>query len=71
MNKLPKRIFKCTKCGRYTLRRDRCPHCNGLVMSAHPPRWSPFDKFVNYRVSHKKLIKKIVSNQDALGVSNE
>jgi len=25
------------KCGRYTLRSDKCPVCGGAVKSAHPP----------------------------------
>ena len=29
-------INKCLKCGRYTLRKDFCPHCGGKVASAHP-----------------------------------
>ena len=33
-------IHKCVKCGRYTLRSDRCPSCGGEVRSAHPPNIS-------------------------------
>lgn len=48
-------IHKCTVCGRYTLRRDKCPICGGQVKVAHPPRFSPEDKYVKYRYMMKKL----------------
>ncbi|MCD6420929.1 MAG: ribosome biogenesis protein [Thaumarchaeota archaeon] len=34
---MPSLLNKCTKCGRYTLRSDKCPVCGGAVKSAHPP----------------------------------
>lgn len=42
-------IRKCTKCGRYTLK-DRCPICGSETVSPHPPRFSPEDRYVAYRV---------------------
>lgn len=50
---MPRKLFKCTKCGRYTLRRDNCPYCGEKVKSAHPPRWSPYDRLSKYRVLFK------------------
>mgnify|MGYP000020469086 CR=1 FL=1 len=44
-----KKIFKCTVCGAYTLRTDKCPKCGGIVRPAHPPRFSPLDKYGKYR----------------------
>jgi H/ACA ribonucleoprotein complex subunit 3 len=48
-------LRKCTVCGRYTLREDRCPLCGGRVVVPHPPRFSPEDKYVAYRYTMKKL----------------
>ena len=46
------KIRKCKKCGRYTLK-ERCPECGAETVSAHPPRFSPEDKYGKYR----RLIK--------------
>ncbi|MCS7127857.1 MAG: RNA-protein complex protein Nop10 [Sulfolobales archaeon] len=43
---------RCIKCGRYTLK-DRCPICSSQVIVPHPPRFSPEDRFVEYRVKAK------------------
>ncbi|NPA76285.1 MAG: RNA-protein complex protein Nop10 [Candidatus Diapherotrites archaeon] len=42
------RLRKCPKCGRYTLK-DVCPVCGEKTVSAHPPRFSPEDKWGEYR----------------------
>ena len=44
---------KCVRCGRYTLRRDKCPVCGGELVVPHPPRFSPEDKYVEYRLKMK------------------
>jgi H/ACA ribonucleoprotein complex subunit 3 len=44
---------KCTKCGRYTLSKDKCPFCGGDLVVPHPPRFSPEDKYVMYRLKMK------------------
>jgi len=44
---------KCTKCGRYTLSKDKCPHCGGELVVPHPPRFSPEDKYVEHRLKIK------------------
>ncbi len=51
------RIRKCIKCSRYTLQ-DRCPECGSETRIAHPPRFSPEDKYVRYRLIAKSIIKK-------------
>ena len=61
---MPRRIFKCTKCGRYTLNREKCPYCGAPVVSAHPPRWSPHNRFVEYRVRYKSKLKRLISTDD-------
>ncbi|MEM1532560.1 MAG: RNA-protein complex protein Nop10 [Desulfurococcaceae archaeon] len=43
---------RCIKCRRYTLK-DRCPICGSQVVTPHPPRFSPEDRFVEYRVKAK------------------
>ncbi len=44
---------KCVKCGRYTLNRDKCPVCGGELVVPHPPRFSPEDKYLVYRLKMK------------------
>jgi H/ACA ribonucleoprotein complex subunit 3 len=44
---------KCTKCGRYTLSKDKCPFCGGDLVVPHPPRFSPEDKYGMYRLKMK------------------
>jgi H/ACA ribonucleoprotein complex subunit 3 len=44
---------KCTKCGRYILSKDKCPFCGGDLIVPHPPRFSPEDKYVMYRLKMK------------------
>ncbi len=42
------KLKKCPKCGRYTLK-DVCPACKVKTISAHPPKFSPEDKYGKYR----------------------
>ncbi len=51
-------LRRCKKCGRYTLRRDRCPYCGGEVENPHPPKYSPDDRYFMHR-----LFMKIMSGQ--------
>jgi len=48
---------KCVNCGRYTLRQDKCPVCGSEVRIPHPPRFSPEDRYVRYRLAMKKLVE--------------
>ena len=41
-------MLKCAECGRYTLS-EKCPNCGGKVVSVHPARYSPDDKYARYR----------------------
>jgi len=52
-------IRKCTKCGTYTLK-PSCPKCGVETKVAHPPKFSPEDKYVKYRVL-MKLSKEVSS----------
>jgi H/ACA ribonucleoprotein complex subunit 3 len=47
-------LRKCEKCGRYTLKRDVCAYCGGNVRIPHPPKFSPDDKYLKYRMAVKK-----------------
>lgn len=53
---------KCSKCSKYTLRRDKCPYCGGELHVPHPPRFSPEDKYVELRLRMK--IESGVLNTD-------
>lgn len=56
---LPWLLRKCTVCGRYTLKRERCPYCGGVTRIPHPAKFSPDDKYSRYRRLMKKLAGKI------------
>ena len=43
-----KRIRKCGSCATYTLS-ESCPKCAGKTLTAHPPKFSPEDKYAEYR----------------------
>ncbi|MBS7659406.1 MAG: RNA-protein complex protein Nop10 [Candidatus Bathyarchaeia archaeon] len=47
-------LRKCLNCGRYTLNKDKCPICGGLVRIPHPPKFSPEDKYLKYRMVLKE-----------------
>jgi len=60
---MPKMLHKCIKCGRYTLNNEKCPICGSKVILAHPPRFSPVDKYGEYRRKLKKAIGDGGSNR--------
>lgn len=47
------RLRKCEKCGGYTLKDDVCPRCGGNVRIPHPPKFSPDNKYLEYRMALK------------------
>jgi H/ACA ribonucleoprotein complex subunit 3 len=49
------RLRKCPKCGRYTLK-EICPVCGTPTKSAHPPRFSPVDRWGEYRRKAKLIL---------------
>ncbi len=49
------KLKKCTVCGRYTLK-DVCV-CGGRADTVKPPRFSPEDKYGEYR---RKLKKEVI-----------
>lgn len=46
-------LRKCKKCGKYTLKKDKCPYCSGKVCVPHPPKFSLSDKYLKYRMALK------------------
>ncbi|MCW3994166.1 MAG: RNA-protein complex protein Nop10 [Candidatus Bathyarchaeota archaeon] len=51
-------LRKCKGCGKYTLRKDSCPCCGGKVRVPHPPKFSPDDKYLKYRMALKRGSKE-------------
>jgi len=47
---------RCDNCGRYTFK-EKCPVCGSPTRVPHPPRFSPEDKYVKYRLMIKYNIK--------------
>lgn len=52
-----KLIQKCLKCDNYTLK-EICPKCQTKTISPKPPKFSPEDKYGEYRRKEKKIILK-------------
>jgi len=52
---------RCPRCGRYTFK-ETCPVCGNSTVVPHPPRFSPEDKYVRYRVL-AKLTKERLSSE--------
>ncbi|KON31266.1 ribosome biogenesis protein [miscellaneous Crenarchaeota group-1 archaeon SG8-32-3] len=48
----------CEECGKYTLKKNSCPYCSGKVRIPHPPKFSPDDKYLKYRVAARKEAAK-------------
>ena len=40
---------RCEKCGSYTFK-AACPKCGGRTILAHPPKFSPQDKYLKLRM---------------------
>lgn len=47
-------LRRCGSCGKYTLKGDTCPYCGGEVRVPHPPKFSPEDRYLKYRMALKK-----------------
>ena len=50
-----KHLLKCPKCHLYTLE-GACPSCRTKTFPPKPPRFSPQDKYGEYRREQKKPI---------------
>jgi len=40
---------RCSKCGEYTIKKDRCPRCGNQTYIPHPAKFSPDDKYAVYK----------------------
>ncbi|MDQ3909029.1 MAG: RNA-protein complex protein Nop10 [Thermoproteota archaeon] len=47
-------VRKCPSCNTYTLKHN-CPKCNSITMDPHPPKYSPDDKYVRYRIADRYI----------------
>jgi H/ACA ribonucleoprotein complex subunit 3 len=47
------RILRCPVCGSYALT-EQCP-CGGARIPPRPPKYSPDDKYAEYRRRYKEL----------------
>jgi H/ACA ribonucleoprotein complex subunit 3 len=45
-------IRKCPDCNTYTLKQT-CSRCNAPTVDPHPPKYSPDDKYVRYRIADR------------------
>ncbi|MHA1917109.1 MAG: RNA-protein complex protein Nop10 [Candidatus Ranarchaeia archaeon] len=52
---MPKRLYRCSVCDKYSLSETKCPKCGSTMESAHPAKFSPQDKYGKYR---RALLKK-------------
>lgn len=57
-------LRKCIECGKYTLKRDKCPYCGGKVKVPHPAKFSPDDKYAKYRRMLREEIKNEKNNNN-------
>lgn len=51
---IPRKIKKCDVCGSFTLKET---HCEKQTRTAHPPKYSPEDKYARYRRIEKGMEK--------------
>ncbi|MGC8632504.1 MAG: nucleolar RNA-binding Nop10p family protein [Thermoprotei archaeon] len=45
--------MRCPRCGTYTLK-DRCPRCGTPTAPASPPKFSPDDPYLEYKIRARK-----------------
>ncbi|HEY9387313.1 MAG TPA: RNA-protein complex protein Nop10 [Nitrososphaeraceae archaeon] len=57
-------IRKCSKCGIYTLK-QQCPNCKTYTIDPHPPRFSPDDKYVRYRIAERYAVQSSSSSSSS------
>jgi len=49
------KMKKCKKCNSYTFK-EVCPKCGSKTTSPHPPKYSPVDKYGEYRRLAKRSL---------------
>lgn len=50
-----KHILKCPECGQYTIK-EKCPECNAKTINPKPAKYSPQDKYAEYRRKAKSAM---------------
>jgi H/ACA ribonucleoprotein complex subunit 3 len=45
-------IRRCVACNIYTLKHE-CSRCHSPTVDPHPPKYSPDDKYVRYRIADR------------------
>ena len=50
---MAKHILFCRKCGNYTMK-EKCPECGSVAGHPRPPKYSPDDKYAEYRRKVKR-----------------
>lgn len=53
---MTKYLQKCKECGKYGLKntKSKCKYCGGTLINPFPPRYSPVDKYSEYRIIYFK-----------------
>ncbi|MBI2672140.1 ribosome biogenesis protein [Candidatus Woesearchaeota archaeon] len=51
---MARRILKCVNCGSYTMKEE---HCSKKTINPKPAKYSPEDKYQEYRLKYKNLAK--------------
>lgn len=55
---MAKHLFYCTRCQEYTMK-QQCPKCNEKTAERKPAKFSPEDKYSQYRREAKSAQRKI------------
>lgn len=50
---MARHISVCALCHRYTMA-DKCPECGAPAVTTQPPKYSPEDKYADYRRRAKR-----------------
>lgn len=50
-------LRKCPSCGEYTLR-EKCPKCGGATLMPIPAKYSPDDRYGEYRRRLKRELEE-------------
>lgn len=50
---MAKSILKCVECGNYTLKQE---HCGEKTINPKPAKYSPEDRYQEYRMKYKKML---------------
>jgi len=53
---MTKYLQKCRECGKYGLinPKSKCKYCGGTLINPFPPKYSPVDKYSEYRIIYFK-----------------